>query len=201
MITLVTHQQPDSSEAEVYRTLRGRLLSSGRTVIGVAAPQAGVEIATAVANVAVSVAQSGRSVALIEANLRKPQLSAQFNLSPAAGLAEVLSQTADEIDVHWQTTEIKNLHLLSAGQAAMHPADLLLQPRMRFFLEHVRDLAEIVLLHLPPLAYPESSYLAGQLDGVVLFAQSGRTKRHDLAQAQATLHQAKSDVLGAVFVH
>ena len=200
MITLVAHQLPHSRETEMYRALRGRLLNSGRSVIGMVTPQDHVDIAFAAANLAVSVAQSGRSVALIETNLRQPQLSAQFNLPAAAGLAEVLSQTADDIEVPWQTTEIKNLHLLSAGESGTHPADLLLQPRLGFFLEHVRDLAEIVLLHLPPLAYPESGYLAGQLDGVLLCAQRGRTKRRDLAQAQATLQQANTIVLGAVFI-
>ena len=201
MIDLVTHAQPNSDEAEIYRVLRGRLLNSGQAVVGLVAPQSGVDIAVAASNLAVSVAQSGRSVVLIEANLRQPQISDRFNLSPAAGLAEVLSQTSEDIDVNWQTTEIRNLHLLSAGQAASHPADLLLQPRMGYFLEHVRGLADIVLLHLPPLSYPESSYLGAQLNGVLLFAQRGRTKRQEITAAQTTLKQAGAHLLGAVFIH
>ena len=206
MSPLITLQQPHSPQAETYRALRGRLLNRGwnpnphHTVIGITTPHDGVDTSTVCANLAVSVAQSGRTIALIETDLRQPSLASHFNLSADVGIANVLSQTSDDIEIPWQTTPLEHLLLLASGKAAEHPADLLPSPRMDYFLEHVRESAEVVLLHLPPIIYPEAAWLANRLDGVVLVAQRGRTRQRDLAQANDILLRATAKTLGAIFI-
>lgn len=204
--SLVTLTAPDSPDAELYRTLRGRLLSHGRAqnqLYAVSTPSADVATGLFTANLAVSLAQSGRSVALIEANLRQPtQLMSPFQVSDARGLADSLQEQGDnDIQIHWQPSHVENLYLLSGGTPVVHPADLLLQPRIGYLLEHVRESADIVLLHLPPVSCAETPWLAGKVNGLLLLAQRGVTKRAELKSAQAQLDQAGAAVLGAVFLN
>jgi len=198
----------DSAKAEQYRVLRSRLLNratpySGQRIFGIVSPAESFEPMLIAANLAVSVAESGRSVALIDADLRPSygSLDQVFEIDPAGGLAGVLSQESDEIEVPWQAGSRELLQILCAGSLGEnHPGDLLLSPRLSYFLEHMRETADLVLVNLPALEHPESFWVASQMDGVLLVVERGKSRHRQLAEAQSRLTEIGTPIMGSVLV-
>ena len=203
-MSLVTITDPRSPAAEAYRTLRTNLsfysLDRPIRTLVVTSPAAGEGKSTAVANLAVTMAQSGRRTILVDCDLRRPSLHELFGLAMAPGLTNLVLEEVAEPPL--QATSIDNLWLLSSGPTPPNPADLLGAGRMEQLLATLADRADIVLLDAPPVvAAADAAILGAKADGVLLVIQAGRTRRDQSERARELLEQAKVRILGVALTN
>ena len=203
-MNLITLTSPTSAAAEAYRTLRTNLhfaaLETPLKTVVVASPDLAEDGAMALANLAVTLAQSGKRVIAVDANLRQPVLHTLFALQNGAGLAEML--TSAESKANMQTTSVAGLSVLTAGQPPTIPSDAISSTRMSTVIQALAGMADMVLLNAPPAALvSDAAILSSQVDGVLLVVSTGRTRREHAQQAKDVFVRAKARLLGAVMLN
>jgi succinoglycan biosynthesis transport protein ExoP len=197
--------EPRTPFAESIRELRTSvqvLLGSASTpvlVVTSPAPFDGKTIITA--NLASSYALAGKLTILVSGDLRRPRIHEFFGGSEAdEGLAELVTgaaPTSDDVSRLLQETSIDGMYFLPPGQPSGDPADALASPAMVQVLNHLRALADIVLIDAPPvLAAADAAIIATHADGTVLIVRNARTQRSALAETMKRLVSARVTVLG-----
>ena len=204
---LVTSLDHRSNVTEGYRTLRTNLQyaglggdgpSSARSLV-VTSAGPGEGKSTTAANLAIVLAQAGKQVILVDADLRRPSLGHVFGLNGQAGLTALLQGTGPLAEVDLEPTDVENLRVLSAGTPPSNPAELLASARMTELLHELSAQADVVILDSPPvLAVTDASVLAAKADGAVLIVDVGATRRETGQRARETLEKAGAKILGAV---
>lgn len=201
--TLITISNPRSPIAEAYRALRTNLEFSNldkslRTVL-VTSASAEEGKSTTLANLAVTIAQSGKRVVLVDADLRRPTQHQIFGLKNNAGLTDMVRDDAMMTTPPLQETNVPNLQLLTSGQLPPNPAEVLGSKRMSEVLTALLQNADMVLLDAPPLlAVTDAAVLSSRVDGVLLVVSAGKTKRESARQARSQLEKINARVIGAV---
>jgi len=202
---LITVTDPLSPAAEAYRVLRPVLLAAaakrGVKVVMVLSPMAGEGKSTTAANLAVVLAQSGRSVALITADLRRPRSHEFFEVASEPGLSEFLGGTATlpEVERRVSAQVGGDLVIYPAGRLRAHPAELLQSRQMQRFLEDQREAFDFLILDCPPvLAVSDALPLIPLSDGVLFVADAESTTREQVSLARDRLLQMGANLLGAV---
>jgi capsular exopolysaccharide synthesis family protein len=206
-----------SIAAEVFRTLRTSILffdpeHPPRTML-VTSSQAGEGKTATVVNLALSLAQQGGRVLLIDADMRKPRCHHALGLPEGAGLSDFLLGETDLATVTRTITlpGSRNGHgdgarppghqlaFVPSGRVVAQTAELLASPSMRSALTATMEQYDIVLVDSPPM-FPvaDASLLATMVDGVVLVVRGQRTPRHLTREAIARLRFMQAKVLGVV---
>jgi len=198
---LVSVHHPRIGISEAYRSLRTALLLSSaeslKTVL-VTSAVAGEGKTVTVSNIAAVLAQLGRSVLLVDADMRKPRQHEVMRVSNRVGLVSFLTRQAslDEITV---PTTIENLSVVPAGPLPPQPSELLGSERMREFLAAVKEKYDFVLIDSPPvLPVTDAVVLSTLVDGVLLCVGAGLAVREDLASCVERLSMVDARVLGVV---
>jgi len=202
---LITVTDPLSPAAEAYRVLRPVLLAAaakrGVKVVMVLSPMAGEGKSTTAANLSVVLAQSGRSVPLITADLRRPRSHEFFEVAAEPGLSEFLAgnATLSEIERRVSGQVGGDLVIYPAGRLRAHPAELLQSRQMQRFLEDQREAFDFLILDCPPvLAVSDALPLIPLSDGVLFVADAESTTREQVSLARDRLLQMGANLLGAV---
>ncbi len=200
---LCSHYRSRSVEAEAYRAVRTALYFStqgcGHNLIQVTSPDMGDGKSTLITNLAVSIAQSGKRIVLVDADLRRPRLHKMMGL-PAnlTGLASVISGNVELGDAIQQTT-IPGLFVLPCGPLPPNPAELLTSPRFKAVLEDLRAQYDFVLVDTPPLlAVTDPCVVAPRVDGVILAMRMSKKSRPKAERAKEILGTLGVKVLGVV---
>jgi succinoglycan biosynthesis transport protein ExoP len=200
-IELVPHELPRTQISEAYRSLRtALLLSSARElkVVAVTSATAGEGKTATATNLAVVLAQLGRPVLIVDADLRKPRLHQVFRISNQTGLVSHLTANVGAEEII-QPTAIPNLWITPSGPIAPNPSELLSSDRMDEWLRAVRARFEYVIVDTPPaLAVTDATILGVMADGVVLTLRSGKVTREEARLCRDRLRQADVRILGAV---
>lgn len=195
----------ESPAAEAYRTLRTSLrfssIGAAKQTIALTSPSGGEGKSTISANLAVTLAESGLGVVLVSADLRRPCISSMFGVSDTElGLTSILLGDAplSECLVNVELASGKNLYLLPAGPLPHNPAELLGSPAFGALLRQIESAgADFVLIDCPPvLPVSDPLAIAQHVDGVLVVAVVGRTRRTDLAQTIERLQQVKANIVG-----
>lgn len=153
---------------------------------------------TTVANLAVVFAQQGKSVLLIDADLRKPTAHYTFNLTNTFGLTTVLTKQMELREAAVKTKE-KNLYILTSGPIPPNPAELLGSRAMEEFMDDVQEEFDIILFDTPPLlTVTDAQILANRSDGTILVVSSGRTEKDAALKAKEALVTVNATILGIV---
>lgn len=201
MYQLATLLYPRGPAAEAYRTLRTNLAFASvdepvRTLL-VTSSIPGEGKTTTASNLAVAFAQAGRTVILLDADLRKPGVDRLFVMSNNWGLTTLLASDESTIEDVAQLTEEANLRVITTGPLPPNPAELLGSQRMRGILERLAAEADLVIVDSPPLqAVTDAAILASITDGTLLVIDSGRTRRAATQHGRETLAKADARVLG-----
>jgi len=154
---------------------------------------------TALANLAVVLAQTGSRVIIVDGDLRRPQQHEIFGLDNQSGLAEWLEQGGTP---NLQGTEVKNLQILTAGTPTKSPAALLTSKSVGEVLEQLQTEADYVLCDAPPvLAVADSTLWASKVDGVLLLINTGYTRRYDAQRAKSMLEKVDANIVGSVLLN
>ena len=199
---LCTFDRPRSIEAEAYRAVRTALffstLGEEHKVIQVTSPSKGDGKSILAANLAVSIAQSGKKVLLVDGDCRRPRLHKIFALEARQGLASVLvgAVAASEAVV---PTMVPGLSLLPCGPVPPNPSELLTSSRFREMLDQCREQYDYVLVDTPPLlAVTDPCMVAGRVDGLFLTLRLARQGRPRAERAKQILASLGVRVLGVV---
>ena len=200
-IELVPHELPRTQISEAYRSLRtALLLSSARElkVVAVTSAAAGEGKTATATNLAIVLAQLGRPVLIVDADLRKPRLHQVFKVSNQTGLVSHLTSTVESDEIVHATT-IPNLWITPSGPIAPNPSELLSSDRMFDWLRAVRTRFEYIIVDTPPaLAVTDATIVGVIADGVVLTLRSGKVTREEARLCRDRLRQADVRILGAV---
>ncbi len=195
--------EPHSAAAEAYRSLAANLQfwSTDRQLqtIGITSAAAGEGKSTTVANLAVALAEGGRRVIAIDADLRRPGLHELFGASSAEGLSSVLLGATSELPL--VETDAPGVRLLTSGPLPSNPLEVLASPRLEQALALASAQAEYVLVDTAPAGVlADAAVLAPRLGGVLLVVSAGRTKRDLARRAREQLERVHANVLGVVLV-
>ncbi len=198
--------QPRSPVTESFRTLRTNTVFAGvdkplrRILITSATPQEGKT--TISSNLAVVLAQGERKVALIDADLRRPQLHRRFGLNNHMGMSDlflVMRPLESLPRGIIQFSESMKLAVITSGKTPPNPAELMSSRKMAHFLDMLNAEFDLVLIDTPPvLSVTDAAVLAPGVDGVILVAKPGVTKLRDFQQALEQLQTVDARILGVV---
>jgi capsular exopolysaccharide synthesis family protein len=194
--------RPSSIEAEAYRSVRTALYfnthGERHKVVQVTSPNMSDGKSTLAANLAVAIAQSGRTVLLVDADLRRPRLHRIFGLSARKGLAQVIEGEV-EVAEAVRPTVVPNLSVLPCGPRPSNPAELLTLPRFADLLEELRESYDFVLVDTPPLlAVSDPCIVAPRVDGVLLTIRISRNGRPAAERGRDLLAALRVQVFGVV---
>jgi len=200
-VELVPHNRPRLAVSEAYRTLRTALLLStpdGLRTAVVTSAGAGEGKTVTASNLGVVLAQLGRKVLLVDADLRKPRLHKVFKVSNRSGLVHLLTGNA-EMDDTVHRTSISQLSVVPAGPIPPNPSELLASSRMTDLLQMAKARFDTVIFDTPPvLAVTDAILVGAQTDGVVLCLRSGQVVREDARNCLNRLTRVEVKVLGTV---
>jgi capsular exopolysaccharide synthesis family protein len=198
--------EEDESTMDAFRTLLTSILfSSARgkhPKVVVVTSAAGQEGKTTVAcNLAIALARAGKTVLLVDGDLRKPALHRKFSLPNMIGLGNLLQAGCDSTDAQFAVlqTSVNRLSVLPSGSFSSAPADLLFQPNLHALMNSYREHFDMIVIDSPPLVgVPDARLLGRAADGVVLVARANKTSRGSLVTACHRLGLDHSRVLGVV---
>lgn len=187
--------------SEAFRTLRTNLefLSPDRPVhsILVTSPGPSEGKSTVSANLAISLAQAGRQVILVDADMRKPVQHRLFSLPNATGLTTALVRGVMP-DIY-QDTLVRGLRVVTSGPIPPNPAELLGSGMMGALIGALASEADFVIYDAPPVvAVTDAILLAPKLDGVILAIRLGVTSRDAAKRTKQLLSGSRSRLLGVV---
>jgi non-specific protein-tyrosine kinase len=200
---LVTVRHPRSPISEAFRSLRTNLQFAGvetpiRSLL-VTSPSPSDGKTTIVANLASVIAQSGRNVVIVDADLRRPRIHKMFQLSNRVGLTDQFIRMQDRFDGSLKSTEVANLHAITSGNLPPNPSELLSSRRMLEILKLLSEQFNTVIIDSPPtLLVTDAIVLAQRVDGVLLVVKPSVTKWASLRQAIEQLQRVKANLLGIV---
>jgi succinoglycan biosynthesis transport protein ExoP len=198
---LCTYHRSRSAEAEAFRAVRTALYFSSageHKVLQITSPGIGEGKSLLAANLAVSIAQSGKRVLLIDADMRKPRVHQLFGVTAERGLSSVLRGEAD-LPEAVQEGPAPGLWLLPCGPVPSNPSELLSAPRFEELLNLLRDQYDFVLLDTPPLlSVTDPGAVAPRVDGVLLTVRLARKGRLAAERAKEVLGTLGANVVGVV---
>ena len=197
-----TETLPLSPHAEAYRFLGQSTLRAGadmRSVMVIAA-KSGQGSTNTIVNLGITLAQSGKRVILVDANVRNPRLHAVFGLSNDVGLTNIL-QAYDlrAMQDAIQRTPVPNLRVLPSGPFSRNPWKLFSGPRLRDLTEFLQTQADEVLYDTPSaIAFTDAMNLASVVDGALLCVRALETLSGEEARLLEQIEQAGVSILGCV---
>lgn len=199
---LVVQADPHSTRAEAFRQLRTNLQfldvdhSPRSLVFSSSIPEEGKT--TTATNLAITMAQSGLRVVVVEADLRRPRLATYLGLDGAVGLTSVLVGTASLEDA-LQPWGDGQLDVLASGPTPPNPSELLGSHGMASVIQRLEQQYDFVLIDAPPLLpVTDAAVVATIASGAVLIVHHGHTRQKQLAQAVAALRSVDVTVYGVV---
>jgi polysaccharide biosynthesis transport protein len=198
---LIVHSDPHSPRAESFRALRTSLqfikLDRSRAFV-VTSTLPGDGKSTTTVNLALALADAGRSVVLIDADLRKPRAAEYLGLDGTVGLTDVLIGDAELGDAV-QQWGASSLVVLPAGQIPPNPSELLDSQAMAALMQQLQADYDWVLLDAPPLLpVTDAAVLSKRVGGLILVAAAGKTTKHQLGAAVRMLSTVGTEVSGVV---
>ena len=191
--------------AEAYRHLRTSVLLStaGRAPksLLVTSSLPGEGKTTTAVNTAISLAQTGASVIIIDADMRRPRLQSIFGLTRTLGLSSILSSDVGDAEILGMisTDEQTGLNILTSGPIPPNPAELLGSTQMRNLLMTLQSKFAHVIVDSPPVSsFTDGVLIASMVDGVLLVVHGGKSSRHIVRRSRQLLQDVGAKIFGVV---
>lgn len=207
---LIVQRNPKSPIAEMFRTLRTNIqfMNSKKELktILVTSTMPGEGKSWVSANLAITFAQSGKRVCIIDADMRKGRMANLFQTDLIPGLSNYLSGIDnkgkdDELDIikHIKATEIDNLFLIPAGNVPPNPAELLGTETTVNMLEKLKEIFDIIILDgTPAMLVTDALILSRIADTTILVASHKSTKKDDLEKIKKSIENVGGKIAGVV---
>ena len=200
--SLYVTRQPRSPISEAFRLLRTNLEFSGvdrpirRLLITSAGPGEGKT--TVSVNLAAIMAQGGKRVALMDADMRRPKIHRFLDLSNKIGLSDLFRSP---VPLNLATQKIENVDMVSvltSGSLPPNPTELLASAKMEQILQEVEKEADIVIIDSPPSLVADVQVLAARVDGVIMVVHPGHTQSDAAMATLEMLNRAGARIIGVV---
>lgn len=193
----------DFVSTEGFNTLRNNiricLKKDSHNKIIVTSPLAGDGKSTCSCNLAISLANTNKTVLIVDCDLRKPVMHKTFNLSNKQGLSDILSCLANVSDCI-QKTSYKNLSIIPAGSNAPNPSELLSSKEMKNLIDNLSEQYNYIIFDCPPInVVSDALPLFEWIDGIILVTRYNKTTYPELQKALATIEFAKANLFGFFF--
>lgn len=194
-------QKLDYSGAEAYKSLRTNLQFCGedKKVIAITSCTTNEGKSSVTMNLAMSLAEAGKKVLLIDADLRKSVLVGRTKVKESIkGLTHYLSKQAALIEVIC-ATNVKNMHIVYAGPVPPNPAELLGGKYFRELLSSLRKVYDYILVDTPPLgSVIDSAIIAEECDGSIMVIETGVISYRFAQDVKSQLEKSNCPILGVV---
>lgn len=207
---LITRLDPKSPVSEVFRALRTNIqymgkVGNGQSILMTSTMQ-GEGKSWVVANLAITFAQAGKNVILVDADMRRPRQNNIFGVDMYPGLSNYLSGITSrgvEEDISIkdcvQPTEIDNLYIIPAGNIPPNPSELLATPKVKQLIKELKNIFDIIIFDgAPCLVVTDSTVLSRSVDYTLLTAAQKTTKTDDLKEAKKRIEAVGGNVVGVV---
>lgn len=200
---LIALEETRSAMAEAYRHLRTSLLFSSagkppQTILVTSSQPSEGKTTTAI-NTAITLAQSGAEVVIIDCDLRRPRLHSHFEMDNTAGLTNYLSGERNTDLLMKQYTGLPKLKIITSGPIPPNPAELLSSNEMKNLLQFLKGNFKHVIIDSPPaISFTDAAILSTLVDGVVLVAMAGKSSIHLMRRFKQRLANIGARVYGVV---
>ena len=187
---------------ESYKTVRTNILfslvpSNKKTVV-ITSAIPGEGKSTTAGNLAITMAETGAKVMLVDGDLRKPVQHKFFQVENTKGLSNLLVGF-DSVSDSVKRNVVPNLDLVTAGALPPNPSELLGSKNMSIFIQKMEEYYDYIIIDTPPVnIVTDAVALANQTAGIVLVARSGYAPRESIQLAAQTIEQAGCKILGIV---
>lgn len=200
---LLSVSAPTELAVESLRSLRTSLhfamLEARNNVLMISSPSPGAGKSFVSSNLAVIIAQAGKRVLLIDADMRKGYLHKVFALDPKNGLSDTLAARLKSTEVI-NHTEVRNLDLMSCGFAAPNPSELLMHDNFNKMLTELSPLYDLIVVDTPPILAVTDATLVGRQAGTcLLVTRFGRSTVKEIEACKRRLGQNGVIIKGAIF--
>ena len=199
----ITAVKPRTPIAEAFRSLRTNMQYASvdrpiRTLL-VTSPSPKDGKSTIATNLATVIAQSGRQVALLDSDMRRPSLHSKLRLSNRTGLSDLFVQSNGHMVNNLRETKVPGLALITSGSLPPNPAELVGSEKMAEIIRQMLSQVDVVVIDTPPvMAVTDAAVLAPRVDGVLLVIRPGVTKLAAAKQTIETLMRGGANILGVV---
>jgi capsular exopolysaccharide synthesis family protein len=202
-VALIALEDNRSAVAEAYRHLRTSLLFSSagkppQTILVTSSQPAEGKTTTAI-NTAITLAQSGAEVVIIDCDLRRPRLHNHFNLENTTGLTNYLSGDRNTENLLKPFPNLPQLKIVTSGPIPPNPAELLSSNEMKNLLQFLKGNFQHVIIDSPPaISFTDAAILSTLVDGVVLVAMAGKSSVHLMRRFKQRLSNIGARIYGVV---
>ncbi len=199
---LMAADEPRSPFAESLRSLRTNLefssIDKPLRVILVTSGGPGEGKTTLAANLGMVMAQAGKRVIVVDADLRRPKLHKFLGVNNRVGLSDVFlnHRTIQAITRPWRDSD---MGVITSGSLPPNPAELLASEKMRQFIEGLKEQCDIAIIDSPPILVADAAVLASRVDGVLVVMNPGKTDRNSGSATFEQLRRVNARVLGVIF--
>jgi tyrosine-protein kinase Etk/Wzc len=202
MRPLLVKTHPYDSTVEGLRGLRATLqfglVDAPNRIVAITSPAPSDGKSFLCANLAALIAESGKRVLLIDADLRRGRLAQYLGRSPNGGLTELLTGQVD-LEVAARATGVEGLHFIAAGAYPPNPSEILTSARFGEILARFEQEFDLVIVDTPPLlAVADAAVIAHIAGSTVLVMRSGAHTEGHVAEALKKLRRARARVVGGV---
>lgn len=200
---LIAYADPRSPATEAYRTLRTNIqyfsLDKPVKTLLITGANIGCGKTTTSANLAVTLAQSGFSVLLVDTDLRRPTLHKFFSAFNDQGLTNLLVDPSRELSALVYQSKMENLHLLPSGPLPPNPAELLATEKMSKMVQTFKSQYDYVIFDSPPvIPVTDAAILSRLVDATILVVDHKGVTRDAAAFALEQLNKVQAKVIGAI---
>ncbi len=206
---VIAEHDPKSPISEIFRTLRTNIQfmnTKGKLkTILVTSTLPGEGKSWVSSNLAVTFAQAGKKVVLIDADMRKGRQYTIFGVSPRPGLSNYLSGMLDgeeineDLSNYIQETEVENLYVISAGNIPPNPSELLIAPQMVNLLDQLKEMCDIIIIDgTPSQLVTDSLILTRLVDSTIIVTAQKYTKKEDLKRVITNIQNVGGKIAGVV---
>lgn len=205
---LITFRNPKSPISEVFRTLRTNIqfmnINRNLKTLLITSTLPGEGKSWVASNLAITFAQAGKQVVLIDADMRKGRQYSIFGVSPRPGLANYLAESKEtaeieEIEKYVQKTEVDGLHIIPAGNVPPNPSELLITPQMVNLLHKLSNKCDIVIVDAPPCELvTDATILSRIVDSTVIVTAHKYTKKANLQKTIKSIRNVGGHIAGVV---
>ena len=204
---LITYEDPKSHVSELFRTLRTNIqfmnLNKRLSTLLVTSTMPGEGKTWVSSNLAITFAQAGKRVVLVDADMRKCGLYSIFKVMPHPGLSNYLSEANEKetnnLAKYLRETEVPNLHLMPAGNVPPNPSELLTSPQMITLLENLKQEYDLVIIDgTPSKLVTDAVILSRIVDSTVIVTAHKQTKKEDLRKIVTNIQNVGGKIAGIV---
>lgn len=208
---VIAHKNPKSPISEVFRTLRTNIqfmnVNKKMKVLLVTSTFPGEGKSWTVANLAVTFAQAGKKVIIIDSDMRKGRQYAVFGLSPKPGLSNFLSQVeiddkghlSEDVSNFVQETEIENLYVMTAGAVPPNPSELLVSAQMIRLLDELKKTCDLIIIDGTPSELVTDSVILSRIaDSTIIVTAHKVTKKDALDRVIKNIKNVGGNIAGVV---